>query len=789
MVNQSGNKLVAVQFLVAILPTALLLVAQSVADSRRAVQTEQSRPLRVYSQDARIAYKTFLTGVSDAVDTGSLSAAAVDSLKVSADKLQHLAAAGADPTVLLNAVPAVNKLAEHLTKGAELSALMQARDAVRAADTLTQKIAEEFDKRDALVLQEAIDSARQQHSRMQMALLLTLAITAVFLIASQRRIQARRAADRRIVEDSLRLQLALDSVSGIVMLADASGTLVYVNAPGAAAFTAAAPAIVLVAPDFNPRNMLGLDIRALHSKASPPLGPFADYSQPVRSTVQLATQTFHVAVSPVLDGNRRLGTIVEWLDVTQEVGVEHEVADIVAAAALGDLSKRLQLGDRTGSWAQLATGINGILTSLATVVKDVNRVVAAGKAGDLTPRIDLDGKRGAFADLSSGINSLMEKLCIDRNQESAVESEVFAMVQAAQRGDLSMRLKTAGKSGMWLQLASGINGIVDNLAAIVHDVHQVVSAGITGDLTPRIDITGRSGAFADLSADINSMMEDLMLLVREIKQISDTVRHGADEVSSGNLNLSRRTESRASSLEETASAMEQMTSTVRQSAGNAALANTLATAAREHASAGALVVTAAVTAMREINDSSQRIEAIIGVIDEIAFQTNLLALTAAVAAARAGEQGRGFAVVATEVRNLAGRSATAAKEIKTLIHESVRRVEEGSKLVDQTGERLGDIGSAVAKVTHVMAEIAASSQEQASGIEQVTKAVNLMDQSTQQNAALAEEAAAAGASIAQQAHQLAALVAHFQVEDGSPQRKGAGVRAQALSSSARTKVA
>ena len=227
--------------------------------------------------------------------------------------------------------------------------------------------------------------------------------------------------------------------------------------------------------------------------------------------------------------------------------------------------------------------------------------------------------------------------------------------------------------------------------------------------------------------------------------------------------------------------MEQMTSSVKQTADNASQANQLAVAARQQAEKGGAIVGSAVTAMNQINTSSKKIADIIGVIDEIAFQTNLLALNAAVEAARAGEQGRGFAVVASEVRNLAGRSATAAKEIKGLIQDSVAQVEEGSNLVDASGKALEDIVASVKKVTDIVSEIAAASAEQSSGIEQVGKAVMQMDQVTQQNAALVEEAAAASRSIVDQAQALNDLVARYQVDgDGS----GTVVVAQPKKSSA-----
>ncbi len=323
------------------------------------------------------------------------------------------------------------------------------------------------------------------------------------------------------------------------------------------------------------------------------------------------------------------------------------------------------------------------------------------------------------------------------------------------------------------------------LEAAVTETQAVVKAAIEGDLTGRISTAGKSGQIEALSVTINGLLAGMEDLIRTMTHAASEVRTGAEEISRGNLDLSQRTEEQASSLEQTASSMEQMTSAVRNNADNAAQANQLASAARDQAERGGTVVGAAVVAMSEINVSSRKIADIIGVIDEIAFQTNLLALNAAVEAARAGEQGRGFAVVASEVRNLASRSAEAAKEIKTLIQESVGKISEGTKLVDESGKALGEIVNHVKKVTDVMAEIASSSREQASGIEQVNKAITMMDDVTQQNAALVEEASAAAQSLTEQASNLTQLISRYQVGEGSAQVQARVVRAAPVRAAAR----
>ena len=286
-----------------------------------------------------------------------------------------------------------------------------------------------------------------------------------------------------------------------------------------------------------------------------------------------------------------------------------------------------------------------------------------------------------------------------------------------------------------------------------------------GDLISTMDVRNQDEVGQMIMA-LNEMRAKLAEVVTDVRQRADTINSGVNEIASGNLDLSQRTEEQAASIEETASSMEEMTATTQQNADNARMANKLAENARDEAERGAQVVSGAMSAMTEINASSRKISDITGVVDEIAFQTNLLALNAAVEAARAGEAGRGFAVVATEVRVLAQRSAEAAKQIKSLIDDSVTKVEGGSKLVSDSANTLSGIVDSIKKVSDIVSEISAASEEQRDGIVQVNQAVSQMDQGTQQNAALVEESAAAAKSLSEQAHGLADRVAFFRVNAG-----------------------
>jgi len=436
-----------------------------------------------------------------------------------------------------------------------------------------------------------------------------------------------------------------------------------------------------------------------------------------------------------------------------------EIQGIVQAAVQGDFSVKMDMNGKAGYTKTLSELLNQLSNTVDDAFKDTIRVANALAQGDLSQKVTKE-YAGAYNQVKVSVNTTADSL-------TKIVGEIQNIVEAAaNRGDFSVKMDMAGKQGYTKTLSELLNQLSNVTETGIADVVRVANALAKGDLTQSIS-KDYPGSFNDMKVGVNGTVENLKVLVGEIKDATDTINTASKEIASGNSDLSQRTEEQASSLEETASSMEELTSTVKQNAENAKQANQLAIGASDVAGKGGAVVGQVVTTMDSINESSRKIVDIISVIDGIAFQTNILALNAAVEAARAGEQGRGFAVVAGEVRNLAQRSAAAAKEIKTLIGDSVEKVEGGSKLVAQAGQTMEEIVTAIKRVTDIMSEITAASQEQSQGIEQVNTAITQMDEVTQQNAALVEEAAAAAESLEEQAQNLAVSVGTFKMDSHS----------------------
>jgi len=385
---------------------------------------------------------------------------------------------------------------------------------------------------------------------------------------------------------------------------------------------------------------------------------------------------------------------------------------------------------------------------------------AQGEIRKALPSFDAHTLKGSSLDALSADQSrerlTLDSLSISEVRECTFGALTFRTVSSPVVDDRGERIGTVME---WTDRTQEMG--------VEKQMQTMLSGVISGNLASRIELRGKTGFFESASNSINHLADNMAEIVALVKDAAGEVYRGAQEIASGNTNLQHRTEEQSASLEETASSMEQMTATVRQNADNAGEANQLAVAARDQAERGGNVVNKAIHAMTDINESARKIADIIGVVDEIAFQTNLLALNAAVEAARAGEQGRGFAVVATEVRTLAGRSATAAKEIKELIKDSVQKVADGSVFVSRSGQTLEQIVASVKKVSDIVAEIAAASREQSLGIAQVNRAVLQMDELTQQNAALVEQATTASQSMAHEAHALHEMMGSYQLGDSA----------------------
>lgn len=600
--------------------------------------------------------------------------------------------------------------------------------------------------------------------------------------------------------ETMRIKLALDNNSTATTVSDNNNDLIYMNKAAENQFRAMEKQWKTTSPAFSVDSLLGSKLSSYFTDGEFKSAYSERLSEEKTLNGNIAGLDMRLVASPVYDDNDEyVGRVTQWFDETELLlQQQHENERLEEERRIAAENERIRVAlDNVSSNVMLANPQREIIYMnknagllFKTVESKLQQDLPAFSADNLIgTSIDgfhknpdhqsrlLEGLQSTFeSEIEVGgltmqiianpvIDAQGNRLgtaveWADRTQEVAIEKEIDSLVDSASHGDLHKRINTSDKTGFFLQLSSGFNSLLDTLTSVFTDIANVMGDMAEGDLRHKIS-TDYKGTFGEVKDNINKTIVNVEGTVERLRSISDDVSTAAREILDGNNNLSGRTEQQAANLEETASSMEQLTSTVKNNSDNAQQANVIANSARDAAEKGGEIVNSAVTAMAQISNSSNQIAEIIGVIDEIAFQTNLLALNASVEAARAGEQGRGFAVVATEVRNLASRSAEAAKEIKELIKDSVDKVNNGSELVNQTGESLNEIVENVKKVGDIIAEIAAASSQQSAGIQQVNQAVTQLDEMTQQNAALAEETSAASSSMSQNAQEMQNTMSFF----------------------------
>ena len=604
---------------------------------------------------------------------------------------------------------------------------------------------------------------------------------------------AKEREELRISNEAMAIKNALEVCNTSVMMADKDYNIMYMNKAVIRMMSSAEADIRTALPNFDARTLIGTNIDTFHKDPSHQRRMLDGLKDTYSANINVGPRIMRVTATPVFGADgERLNTVVEWADLTEELA-QQEVDEALAAEnarikqALDNVTANVMVANAN---LEIIYMNDAVIAMMRNAESDIRTDLPQFSVDTLDgANIDVFHKnpahqRGLLERQSATLDSEFllggrtlrvianpikdnngDRLgtvveWMDRTEEVAIQKEIDNLVSSASMGDLSARVDESNKKGFFKNVSTGLNNLVGVCESVLGDLGGVLGAMAEGDLTKQM--TGEyEGDFAGLRDNANKTIDQLTSIIGEINDAATQVLSGSEEIAAGNTDLSQRTEEQASSLEETAASMEEMTSSVKQSSDNVQRANELAIGTQSKAEEGGAVVAKAVDAMDKIRDSSKKIADIIGVIDEIAFQTNLLALNAAVEAARAGEQGRGFAVVAGEVRNLAQRSAAAAKDIKDLINDSVSKVEDGTMLVGRSGDTLAEIVKSVQLVGSLIGEVAVSAAEQTSGIEQVNQAVSQMDEMTQQNAALVEEASAASEAMSDQAKQLGQLVSFF----------------------------
>jgi len=612
---------------------------------------------------------------------------------------------------------------------------------------------------------------------------------------AQEKAEEMSAKAKEEAAEATRARQALDACDTCAMIIDTDHQIIYTNQALNQLFRSSESDFRNAMGQFDSQNVIGRSISLFDSASFPILLALQGLKATEKYEYTIGEHILILTLTPIYDDNRqKIGIVVEWDDQTEMLQQQEEERrqaneNFRVKKALDSVNTNAMIADDDFNIVYMNSAFGKMIAEAeADIRKELPNFNAQqlmgtnmdvfhknpshqrGMVNNLTSThkatIEVGGR--IFTLIVSPVINNGERLGTvvewqDRTAEVATEHEIDCMVDAASSGDFSQRIPLDGKEGFIKSLSEGLNKLAGTTQVALDDVVRVLGGLAEGNLTEHIE-ENYDGAFGRLKDDMNKTINKLTSVMGSIHQSSTSIATASREIESGNLDLSRRTESQAASLEETSSSMQDMTESVRQSADNAQTARSQAEEAQTKARQGGNVVGRTISAMNSINDASKQISDIIGVIDEIAFQTNLLALNAAVEAARAGEQGRGFAVVAAEVRNLAQRSASAAKDIKDLIRDSSDKVETGMNLVTESGTTLEEIVQSVESLTESIQQISSAAQNQSEGITQVNVAISQMDEMTQQNAALVEEATAASGSMAEEAKRMGRMVEFFQMK-------------------------